>query len=69
MVAESVNTRSAKMKVYELIKELKKYNLNNNVFVNVLDDSKGQDDIYPIEDININCDADYNDTFILITKH
>ena len=57
------------MKVYELIKELKKYNLNNNVFVNVLDDSKGQDDIYPIEDININCDADYNDTFILITKH
>tara|TARA_Y100000004_G_C8832474_1_gene376812 strand:- start:206 stop:379 length:174 start_codon:yes stop_codon:yes gene_type:complete len=57
------------MKVYELIKELKKYNSNNNVFVNVLDDSKGQDDIYPIEDININCDADYNDTFILITKH
>ena len=57
------------MKVYELIKELKKHDSSNNVFVNVLDDSKGQDDIYPIEDINVNCDADYNDTFILIKKH
>jgi len=56
------------MKVYELIEELKKHNSNNEVFVNVIDDST-QDDTHSIECLSMNCDADYNDTLILIRRH
>jgi len=55
------------MKVYELIKELKKHNLNNDVFINIISNDE-QDNIQTIEDVSINCDADYNDTFILTHK-
>tara|TARA_R110002012_G_scaffold45624_1_gene121157 strand:+ start:827 stop:997 length:171 start_codon:yes stop_codon:yes gene_type:complete len=55
------------MKVKELIKELKKHNQNNEVFINVINDNT-QDDIHSIECLSINCDADYNDTLILIQK-
>jgi len=55
------------MKVYELIKELKKHNLNNDVFINIISNAE-QDNIQTIEDVSINCDADYNDTFILTHK-
>ena len=55
------------MNIKELITELKKHNQNNEVFINVINDNT-QDDIHSIEDISINCDADYNDTFILIQK-
>jgi hypothetical protein len=54
------------MKVYELIKELKKHNLNNDVFINII--SNEQDNLQTIEDISINCDNDYNDTFIITHK-
>lgn len=57
------------MKVYELIKELNKHNLNNDVFINVISNNiNEQDSIQTIEDISINYDADYNDTFILTHK-
>lgn len=54
------------MKVYELIKELKKHNLNNDVFINII--SNEQDNLQTIEDISINCDNDYNDTLIITHK-
>jgi len=57
------------MKVYELIKELKKHNLNNDIFINnISDDINEQDNLQTIKDICINCDADYNDTFIITNK-
>jgi len=57
------------MKVYELIKELKKHNLNNDVFINIISNNiNEQDNMQTIEDVSINCDADYNDTIILTHK-
>ena len=64
---KTFNQGVPKMKVNELITELKKHNQNNEVFINVINDNT-QDDIHSIECLSINCDADYNDTLRLIQK-
>jgi len=49
------------MTIKELINELRKFNPNDKVFVNT---TSGKH--YEISIINVGCDADYNDVYIVV---
>ena len=49
------------MLIKDLINELKKYDENQNVFINTTNDKT-----FEISDISLNCDNDYPDTLLII---
>jgi len=51
------------MTIKELINELSKYNPNQKVFINSRDNKT-----FDVEDIDVNCDADYNDILLMIKE-